>query len=241
MRPPSSWDLPEGRYPRSMVSKPRRSQTPELIGAPGDRPRRTALPGEAGGRREEPHQRRDPIAVPHEGRHERRGGDLLVREPDRPREALALDVLDHRVIRVEPAWRALQRLLRGVERAPGFLPRGRLVRDPPPDRQEDLGLRHPHPAGDEAPARLEVQVVAGTVDTLAPELEVRAPMRLVRALVPGEADVTVDPEQRTTRRSRIGDEVGADRAQLGTDVRDEIEERLPERPLVPILVLVEPR
>src|SRR5215208_2655579 len=66
-------------------------------------------------------------------------------------------------------------------------------------------------------------------------------MRLVRALVPGEADVTLDPEQRTTRWARIGDEIGADRAQLGTDVRDEIEERLPERPLVPILVLVEPR
>src|SRR5215207_5006690 len=200
----------------------------------------TRLPGDAGGRREELHQRRDPLAVLEERRHERRGGDLLVRERDRSREALALDVLDHRVIRVEPAWRALQRLLRVVERAPGLLPRGRLVRDPLPDRLEDLGLRHPHATGDEAPARLKVQVVAGPVDAVAPELEVRAGMRLVRALVLGEADVTVDPEQRTTRRSRIGDEVGADRAQLGADVRDEIEERLPERPLVPLLVLGEP-
>src|SRR5574341_2502601 len=65
-------------------------------------------------------------------------------------------------------------------------------------------------------------------------------MSLVRALVPREPDVTVDPKHGSADRTGIRRDMRADPPKTRTEVRDEAQHRIARGALVAILVLAEP-
>ncbi len=73
---------------------------------------------------------------------------------------------------------------------------------------------------------------------LVPELH--GNIRLVRALVLREPNITVDSEQGTAEGLRISDKVGANRSEPGSDILDEPEARLKQLTLIPGLIPSEP-
>src|SRR6266852_4152801 len=70
--------------------------------------------------------------------------------------------------------------------------------------------------------------------------ELHSNIRLVRALVLREPNITVDPEQGTTEGLRISDKVGANRSEPRSDILDEPEARLEQLLFVPGFVPSEP-
>ena len=99
----------------------------------------------------------------------------------------------------------------------------------------------PHPGRGERLSRLEMEIEARGVHVLAPAVaEVQPDVGLVRALVFGEPDVPVDPEQRAARGTVVRDELGADLPQVAGEAPDELQGRLLHHVDVPLLVLGEP-
>src|SRR5712692_139758 len=92
-------------------------------------------------------------------------------------------------------------------------------------------------------SRCQVDVVAGRALIGAhgfrvPEADPDLP--LVRALVRGEADVTVDPGEGTAEWLRVRDNLGADLLEAGPSVADEPQARFLDHLHIPLLVLREP-
>jgi hypothetical protein len=99
----------------------------------------------------------------------------------------------------------------------------------------------PDVAARENLARPDVQVIAGRVRVLCPLVpEVDSDIGLVRRLVLREASVPVNAEERPAARSRIGAEMGADLLETRGEGIDEVERRIEQLFLVPVLVGSEP-
>src|SRR5215813_5736466 len=99
----------------------------------------------------------------------------------------------------------------------------------------------PYPCGGKASSRLQMQVEHGSMRILALGMgEVNAYVCLERLLVVRKARVAVDAKQRTTRRSRVGDEVRAQLMQMRREGVDERQRRLHRALLKPLFVLREP-
>lgn len=201
-------------------------------------PRRLRLGG--AGRERERHAEGEPHGLGekgHERRHlatrgvdvveERRRAGVLLAQRDAGDEVRAPEVADERMLLVVAARRTLE--LRAAELEAGDrLPPARGRRhDAVADPRERVGLGPPHAARHEHAPRLEVEVETGAVDVLARVLvaEMAGGVRLVRALVLGEARVAVDAEQRPADRPRIGHHRAADLAEPRSEVVDEPQQR----------------
>lgn len=122
----------------------------------------------------------------------------------------------------------------------GF-PFGGIVGDGVPDLGKHRGLGAPDSAAAEYLARLQVQVVSGSVNVLFPRGgETGSRMGLIGRLVLGEARVSVNAEHRPAGGAVVGDDLGADPAKGRPDVADEIQERVSDQLLVAFLIVLEP-
>src|SRR5262245_50300050 len=192
--------------------------------------------------REELHQRRRAAAGANEARRKVDSAGLRLGEADAGREAQALEVGDERVVGIEAARRAPQRVLVVRESDAARAPPFRWLRDDPrADGVEGVGAGMPHARPHEHLAGRQVQIVARRIRVLLRlEGEEESRVGLVRRLVAAEPRIPVDAQQRATRGVRVGDEMGADRPETGRDRRDEAEQWVAYLGEVTVLVRVEP-
>ena len=173
--------------------------------------------------------------------------DVLVGEPAGGHVVLALQLLDERVLRVEPPGRPLQRVAvavealaerRGIDHHPEA---PRIVGDRLADPGEGRGLGVPDAETCEGALRLEVQIEDRGVDVPGVLVKETNPhVGLVGRLIFREADVSLDAEERPAHGSGDRHELLADLPEMGLEIGDELERRLLHGPLVSGLVGQEP-
>ena len=88
----------------------------------------------------------------------------------------------------------------------------------------------------EASCRFEMEIKPGRVHALAAMREAHGQMRLVGALIRGEARVAVDSKQRSADTARIRNKMRSEAVQGTRKIRYELQRRLAKMPLVFILV-----
>src|SRR5262245_29821626 len=137
---------------------------------------------------------------------------LALAEVDAGREGQALEVLDERMVGIEPARRPLEAVLVVREAdSSGLLPPAWISHDCVADRAEGVGARMPEARAPEDPPGLQVQVVAGRLEVpRGLETEVDPDVGLVRRLVAAEARVAIDPHQRAAVGARVHRDLTAD-------------------------------
>src|SRR5437667_9214500 len=222
------------------------------IGSRGPRLRETAdrvlseerLPGEPDRLREEGVQRVHGLAGLHELVEELRVHDLVVAEAMAGDEVLPAEILDHRMVRIIPWGRPLEGFPAEFDpRAQDFLPRVRLLDDSVADLLEDRRVGMPDPGVDATLSRLQVEEISGSHvlrrrRLVVPEMDPH--MGLVRALVRGEADVSVDAGDGSSEGLRFPHEVRADLLQSCRCITDEAHRRFLDDLLVSGFVRLEP-
>src|SRR5262245_25405686 len=167
---------------------------------------------------------------------------LALAELDAGREGLALEILDERMVGIEPARRALEaRLVVRETDSSGLLPATRIPHDRLADRAEGVGARMPEARAHEDPPGLQVQVVAGGLEVpRGLETEVDPDVGLVGRLVAAEARVAIDPHQRAPVRSRVDRDVTAKPRERRRERADQRQHRIAHLGQIAVLVLVEP-
>src|SRR5262245_73887 len=197
---------------------------------------------QAHGPREELHQRRRAAAGADEARRKVDSAGLRLGEADAGRKAQALEVSDERVVGIEAARRAPQRVLVVRESdAARALPFRWLRDNPRADGVEGVGAGMPHPCPHEHLAGRQVQIVARRIRVLLRlEGEEESRVGLVRRLVAAEPGVPVDTQQRAACGVRVGGGMGADWSETGRDRGDEAEQWVSHLDDVTVLVGVEP-